>query len=426
VSPKPTSGRPWWLERLGDRWRRLPKPALVRRLISEQATKAMVAAINSAPLPERRPMADLDPGPLLLSGFFGEVLGVGSAARLTAGGLRQAGLSPILDDLAPQLELPLYARRDFPLGEPGGVWISHCNAPELKRMVYMYPNGALSARYRIGYWAYELEQLPLDWRPTARALHEIWTPSRFVVDAVRRSIGDDIPITIMPHPTADLSHIRADRARFGVKPDAFVVLVLFDLRSTRARKNPDAAVEAYLQAFPEPSGAAMLVCKVTASDKAPAEFAKLQQRIGARRDILLLTDRLDDDGVWSLIASADVLLSLHRAEGYGLVLAEAMKLGRCVVATGWSGNMDFMNAGNAVPIPFRRIQVKDPQKQYLAPDQTWADADVGAAADALLRLKADPVERRRLGDRALQTLTRHEAGFAAVLASAPWRRLAAP
>ncbi len=418
-----SGARPWWLERLGERWRRVPKPAIVRRLISRQATKAMVAAINSAPLPERRPIAALEPGPLLLSGFFGEVLGVGAAARLTAEGLRRAGLKPRLDDLAPQLELPLYARRDFPLSEPGGVWISHCNAPELKRMVYMYPNTALSSRYRIGYWAYELESLPQDWRPTARALHEIWTPSQFVADSVKRSVGDDIPVTVMPHPTADLAHIQGDRPRFGLSPDAFVVLILFDLRSTRARKNPDAAVDAYLQAFPEPDGRAMLVCKVTASDKAPAEFAKLKSRIGDRQDIRLLTERLEDEGVWRLIASADVLLSLHRAEGYGLVLAEAMKLRRCVVATGWSGNMDFMDAGNSVPIPFRRVPVKDPQKQYVAPDRSWADADVAVAADALRRLQADPLARRRLGERAFETLTAHEARFGAVLNDAAWRRL---
>jgi len=418
-----SSGRPWWLERLGARWRRLPKPALARRLISEQATKAMVAVINAAPLPQRRPIATLDPGSLLLSGFFGDIRGLSAAARLTAGALTAAGLEPILDDLAPQLELPLYARRDFPLSEPGGVWISNCNAPELKRMVYMYPNAALETRYRIGYWAYELESLPPDWRATARALHEIWAPTQFVADAVRRSIDDDMPVTVMPYPTADLSHIRSDRARFGLNPEAFVVLVLFDLRSTRARKNPDAAVDAYLEAFPEPDGRAMLVCKVTASDKAPAEFAKLKSRIGGRRDIRLMTERLEDEGVWRLIASADVILSLHRSEGYGLVLAEAMKLRRCVVATGWSGNMDFMDAGNSVPIPFRRVPVKDPQKQYVAPNQTWADADIAAAAEALRRLHSDPIARRRLGERALDTLTAQEARFSAALANAAWRHL---
>jgi glycosyltransferase involved in cell wall biosynthesis len=165
---------------------------------------------------------------------------------------------------------------------------------------------------------------------------------------------------------------------------------------------------------------------VTASDKAPAEFAKLKRRIGGRQDIHLMTERLEDEGVWRLIASADVILSLHRSEGYGLVLAEAMKLRRCVVATGWSGNMDFMDDGNSVPVPFRRIPVKDPQKQYVAPDQSWADADVSAAAGALRRLEADPVARRRLGERALETLTIHEARFADVLNHAAWRRLIRP
>jgi glycosyltransferase involved in cell wall biosynthesis len=386
----------------------------------------MVAVINAAPLPERRPMTALDQGPLLLSGFFGDVRGLSAAARLTASGLCGAGLKPILDDLAPQLELPLYARRDFPLNQSGGVWIANCNAPELKRMVYMYPNAALNSRYRIGYWAYELESLPHGWRRTAGALHEIWAPTQFVADAVRRSIADDIPVTVMPYPTADLSHIQGDRARFGLNPEAFVVLVMVDLRSTRARKNPDAAIDAYLQAFPDPDGRAMLVCKVTAFDQAPAEFAKLKSRIGGRHDIRLMTERLEDEGVWRLIASADVILSLHRSEGYGLVLAEAMKLRRCVVATGWSGNMDFMDAGNSVPIPFRRVPVRDPQGQYVAPGQTWADADVAAAAGALRRLQTDPVARRQLGERACETLTAHEARFGAVLADAAWRRLVRP
>jgi glycosyltransferase involved in cell wall biosynthesis len=421
-----TDGRPWWLERLGARWRGVPKPAPLRRLISRQATRAMVAAINGAPLPERRPMAALAQGPLLLSGFFSDVRGLSAAARLTERALRGGGLRPQLDDLGPQLELPLYARRDFPLGDPGGVWIAACNAPELKRMVYMYPRAQLSTRYRIGYWAYELESLPPDWRSTAGAVHEIWAPSQFVADAIRRSIDVDLPVTVMPYPTEDFLHIEGDRARFDLSPTAFVVLVMFDLRSTRARKNPDAAVEAYLQAFPEPDGRAMLVCKVTRPDQAPAEFAKLKSRIGARQDIRLMTERLEDEGVWRLIASADVILSLHRSEGYGLVLAEAMKLRRCVVATGWSGNMDFMDAGNSVPIPFRRVQVKDPQKQYVSPGQSWAEADVAAAADALRRLEADPTARRRLGERARETLTAHEARFAAALADAPWRRLVQP
>jgi hypothetical protein len=85
-----------------------------------------------------------------------------------------------------------------------------------------------------------------------------------------------------------------------------------------------------------------------------------------------------------------------------------------------------MDAGNSVPIPFRRVPVKDPQKQYVAPDQSWADADVAAAADALRRLQADPVAGRRLGERAFETLTVHEARFAAVVADAAWRRLVRP
>jgi glycosyltransferase involved in cell wall biosynthesis len=412
-----------WIERLGAAWRALPKPAGLRRAISAGATWAMVQLIRRAPLPTRRSLTDLAPGPLLLSGFFGEVIGVGSAARLTAAGLRRAGLHPVLDDLAPQLKLPLYARRAFPMAQPGGVWISHCNAPELQRMAFLYPRPAMEGRYRIGYWAYELERLPKAWRRTASVLHEIWVPSRFVADAATASLEPGPIISVMPHPTADLSVVRPDRARFGLAPDAFVILSLFDLRSTRARKNPDAAINAYLRAFPEPDGRSLLVCKVVAAEASPQEFEKLKARSRGRRDIVLLTDRLDDAGVWTLIASCDVLLSLHRAEGYGLTLAEAMKLGRCVVATAWSGNMDFMTAENSIPVSYKLVPIDDPQRQYIAPHLVWAEPDVTAAAMALCALAADPTLRSRLGERAREDIAAHEAAFAARLADAPWRRL---
>lgn len=396
---------------------------MLRRLLSGPAAALATNAIARAPPPPRLPLDELEPGPLVVSGYFGQVLGIGSAARSTATALRDAGFAPHLDDLARLAPLPLYAHQPFPASAPGGVWISHCNAPELQRLLYVHAAGSLAGRYRIGYWAWELGALPSAWTRAARALHEIWVPSRFVAEAVRASAPAEVLVRIMPHPTPDLRHVRPDRARFAVAEDAFLVLTMFDLRSTRARKNPDAALAAYLQAFPEPSGAAVFLCKVVGGDSAPDELGKLRERLVQRTDVRLLTEEFSDEAVWTLMASADVLLSLHRSEGYGLALAESMKLGRCVVATDWSGNTDFMDATCAVPIPYRLTPVSDPQARYGGADLTWAEADIEAASAALRELRANPERRRQLGARARERITRHEATFGAELTDAPWRAL---
>ena len=108
-----------------------------------------------------------------------------------------------------------------------------------------------------------------------------------------------------------------------------------------------------------------------------------------------------------LMAEVDIVLSLHRSEGFGLVPAEAMQLGKPVVATGWSGNMDFMNERNSVPVSFRLVPVEDPYDgAFVSDGQLWADADVGNAAEWLRRLAADPRLRRHLGETARADIAR--------------------
>jgi glycosyltransferase involved in cell wall biosynthesis len=121
--------------------------------------------------------------------------------------------------------------------------------------------------------------------------------------------------------------------------------------------------------------------------------------------------------VKALIASADVLISLHRAEGFGLAPAEAMALGRPVIATGWSGNLDFMDEGNSILIPARQVPVSDPQGIYTYKGETWAEPDLDSAADALIRLRGDADLRKRLGEAARRTIAERlspEAWFAAL------------
>jgi glycosyltransferase involved in cell wall biosynthesis len=192
------------------------------------------------------------------------------------------------------------------------------------------------------------------------------------------------------------------RAAFGLPEEAVVVLVSFNLASSFARKNPFAAIAAFRGAFGDRMDRILLL-KVSHPEHAPADFARLAQMAHAP-NIRLETHTLPPQDRHALTACADIVLSLHRGEGFGLVLAEAMLLGKPVIATGWSGNTDFMDGSNAVLVSYRLVPARDDRSVYRG---LWAEPDVGEAA-VLLRTLADDADLRRdLGERArVSTLER--------------------
>ncbi|WP_082564541.1 glycosyltransferase family 4 protein [Caulobacter sp. Root1472] len=420
-----SSSSTWSLGSVAAAWRRLPVPPSLRRNLARPIYQALSLMAHLARWPAPRPVASLTPGDLVVSSFAHEVMGLGSGARMTLAGLRQAGLEPISEDIGFLRTEPLYDHRPLPGRPAGGVWISQCNPPEMDRLFFAHRAANLAQRYRIGYWAWELERPPASWARSARGLNEIWTPSQFVCDAVRKIVPPDRHdmVKVVPHPSRDMTGVQPDRTGLKLPQNAMVVLVMADLRSTSARKNPKAAIDAFLRAFPEPTDRAHLVCKLVAHEAAPEEYARLESALGKRPDVTLMTDHLSDSDVWRLMASSDVLLSLHRSEGYGLALAEAMQLERCVVATGWSGNMDFMDNDCGVLVPYQLTPVGSQAGPYSTTGGRWAEPDVEFAAQALRSLLADPARRTRLGHEAAKRINDHQARFHRAVADAPWRSL---
>ena len=402
-------------------WRKAPLPDAVRRRLSPIINAAQILLLRRIGMERPPALADVPAGPLILSGFHNEVLGLGSAARATAAALETAGFSPILHDIGFVRKTAPYETAAFPSDEPGGVWIVHCNPPELERLLWTFRGGALNDRYRIGVWAWELERLPKGWIRMASALNEIWAPSRFVADAITRAFREEnapaVPVRVMPHPLPQVTGVQADRKRFGLAKDRFVVLTMFDMKSTTSRKNPLAAIKAFTAAF-EPSDKAILVCKVVSMNSDADAARTLEAATAGRNDIVFMTQELSDQDVLSLIASADVVLSLHRSEGFGLVLAEAMRLRKCVVATGWSGNMDFMDSRCAVIVPYT-LEAVGPNKLHYK-EGRWAEPDVAFAARKLRELYDDPDLRRRLGEAAAERIVGHEGLFYDHLNQAGW------
>ncbi|MGB8843225.1 MAG: mannosyltransferase, partial [Aliidongia sp.] len=249
----------------------------------------------------------------------------------------------------------------------------------------------LRGKVIIGYWAWELPELPPDWVAGLRFVHEIWVPSRFTAAAVARHTG--LPVRVVPHPVPAASR-RVRTPEVG----PLTVLVAFDMRSGFARKNPLAAIAAFWAAFGA-DPAVRLIVKVSQASAYPPGWQALRAAAEGRATIELDDRLLDAAAMGDLVDAADIVLSLHRAEGFGLILAEAMRRGKVVVATGWSGNTDFLTPENSCPVALRLVPARDPQGGYDYPDQHWAEPDVADAARYLRALR-DPALRRRLGAQA--------------------------
>jgi glycosyltransferase involved in cell wall biosynthesis len=339
------------------------------------------------------------PGPLVVSGLLSESKGVSQAARLTVVGLRAAGYLPVEHDLRPLLAAGPGASGKLPVDRPGGVWITHINAPEAMHALAYLDSAQWLGRRRIGFWAYELPRVPALWVRASEFFHEIWAPSHFVADALATS-GVTKPVRVMPHPAA-LAKIdaRPDRTAFQIPASDFVVLAMGDLRSSAMRKNLIGAIEIYKRAFPGTGDGSRLILKVQSANAHPRFRKAAGLAAAGRPDILFFTDDLSPTEIGRFIASCDVLLSPHRSEGFGLPLAEAFLAGVPALATGWSGNLDFMSDLPELTIRHTLVPVRDPFGVYRARGQSWAEPDSDDAVAKLKALAASPDLRARLAAR---------------------------
>jgi glycosyltransferase involved in cell wall biosynthesis len=285
---------------------------------------------------------------------------------------------------------------------PGtGTLILHVNAPLVGLALLAAGRAVVQGKRIVGYWAWELPEVPAEWRLGVELVHEIWVPSAFTAAAVARIAGDR-PVHVVPHPAA-LKPVPPQPLPAPGRP--FTVLSVFDASSSLARKNPEGSIQAFQRAFgADPQ--ARLVLKTQRLDTVPDAAARLRA-LAAAPNITLLDATLEPAQLDALYAGADVLLSLHRAEGFGLALAEAMHRGLTVVATGWSGNADFLTDAVGVPVPSRRVPAEDAQMTYHHPNLLWAEPDIDAAAEALRMLRAQPARRAQLGAAAAAFATAH-------------------
>ncbi len=248
---------------------------------------------------------------------------------------------------------------------------------------------------RVAVWFWELEQVPADWRPRLAWPDEVWAPTRFVADAFRPATPAPVRVVLPGVPLPRFRHL--PRSHFGLPDKRPLFLFAFDMASRMARKNPLGLIAAFRRAF-RPDEPAELVIKTSRGDKHPEEFDQLRRACDANR-VKLIDGVMPRAELLALMHCCDCFASLHRSEGLGLGMAEAMLMGKPVVATAYSGNLDFMTDDTAYLVRAGRVACGSGADPY-PPDMLWADPDLGHAAELLRRVVDRPDEARQVGERA--------------------------
>jgi len=276
------------------------------------------------------------------------------------------------------------------------VNIFHINGDEVEQSLTHLSPDPQPGSYNIIYPAWELSRYPSAWVPHLERFDEVWAPSRFTCDAIEAAVAR--PVTHMPLACEVRFSSPLGRRYFGIPESAYAFLFFFDFSSYLDRKNPFATIAAFLKLVGQsPFLDACLVIKTNTLRAKPADRKRFEAGIVSHGErVRVIDSTLTDNEIKNLIRCCDCFVSLHRSEGFGRGLSEAMYLGKPVIATGYSGNMDFMTEENSFLVDFDLVPVE--QGQYVHPEgQIWADPDVEQATHFMRRLVDEPEAGRRRG-----------------------------
>ena len=331
-----------------------------------------------------------------VTGYFRAESGVGEGVRLLIMALEAAGVPYTTleyTDVANRQGHPFEARRSG--GAPYDINIVAINADVTPVFAAKVGPDFFFRRYTIGEWNWETETLPKIWQQGLDHVDEVWLSSNYSAEAVRRVTSKPVftfalPI-IRPKLTDEFS-----RADLGL-PDGYMFLFTFDYFGGFRRKNPVGVVEAFKKAFSDGEGP-ILVLKSVNGNREASEMEELRLAIGGRGDIRVIDGYLPVAQKNSLVGFCDCYVSLHRSEGFGLTIAEAMSLGKPAIATGYSGNVDFMTDDNSYLVDWKPALVG--RDRFFPPDDRWSEPDIEDGARLMRHVYEHQDEARNKGARA--------------------------
>lgn len=365
-------------------WRRLPvglRRGLAHGLLSRFAPRL-------APTPEVS-----NDSARIVVGFLSSPSGLGQSARLAMKAFEAQGREVYGIDLSRNFfETASRVRFEYRDGRhvlgPAHVLVN-INAPYMKYAFHLLGRSFLREKYITAYWAWELPRAPEGWRDGFARAHRVAAPSQFVANAIAAlEIGPEV--LVAPHPVAieGLPPVAPRTAPVGASAP-FAIVAALSVASGFARKNPLALIAAFERAF---GGARdrRLRLLISGAEHYPPAVTALRHAVGDAGNIELTFDAFDRAEYWRWWGAPDLYASLHRAEGFGLPLAESMCRGVPALATHWSANAEYMDETNALPVHYSLVPVIDEQQKYPADGQSWAEADIDHAAALMVRAAADP------------------------------------
>lgn len=326
--------------------------------------------------------------------------GLGESARMYARALLEAGYPLALIDV--DIDLP-HGLNDHSLdayiGEsaPYDVCLLFINPDYFPQALSAIGKARLDGKYIIACWFWELEKIPHEWLPAIAMVDEIMVSSTYVRDSFRRVT--DKPILLVPLPLSDVGDSGLNRTDFGIPEDTYVFLNSFDFNSWIDRKNPRAVVESFLRAFPAGNSGVSLLLKTSNGHRNPGKLRQLLEISEGDPRIIVRDEIIGRAHIQALQRCANAYVSLHRAEGFGLGMAECMALGKPVIATNWSGNVDFMTPDNSCLVDYELIPVNEGEYAHHE-GQRWAEASRTDAARFMRRLVEEPAYGVALGAKA--------------------------
>ena len=376
------------------------KPVLIKILPLPLLKKIKGGLINSAYSKNAKAPFQKDAYPfgINLIGYIKAQMGLGQGCRLIARAIKESGIPFLIMD----------TRVGNPFNHNDNSWdgyiktspayninIFHINAEQMPHLQLSLPSGTLDKRYNIGIWLWELPDFPDEWCGAFSLVDEIWAPSEFNCESIRKK--SPVPVTLIPYGIEAEYDEKFDRDYFSLPKDMFLFLSMYDSNSTIQRKNPIGAIKAFKKAFPPSEKNVGLIIKI--NNPKEEDLKLINDELKGYRNIFIIKNTLSKTEVNSLIKCSDAFVSLHRAEGFGLVIAEAMLLGTPVIATNWSANVDFMNSENSCPVSYELKQLGEDYFFYKA-YQHWAEPDLDNAAEYMKKLFSDKSYRETLSKNA--------------------------
>ncbi len=339
-----------------------------------------------------------------LAAFASEVFGIAESAKQLACALQAAEIPFVVNDV----ESGVHTRRAVSLrayisdNNPYPVNIIHVNAPEAQRFFASRPSHYFENKINVGIWYWELPSLPSKWIPCFKLYDQIWVTSRFIQETLSKV--SSVPVQKIPFPLAiDTPISPLARERFGLKENVCVFVFAFDYHSVFERKNPLGVVQAFRRAFDRQDDAVLIIN--TINTHADPENSRRFRDASRGSRIFILDGYLNRPDYFALLAASDCYVSLHRSEGLGMIMAQAMYLGKPVIATGYSGNLDFMNNHNSLLVPFTLVELHKNYGPY-EKGNTWAEPNIDQASQFMRWVYENRDESRGVGERAAQDVRR--------------------